>query len=98
MKLLLLPDTQLASSVSAFSAILDYIITIYEKQAPPQDFAAALPAALSQRTEWNVAQQGLKRLLGYIQIAAFHMVIYNPDCLHICIYNRTAYKLKAALF
>ena len=89
MKLLLLPDTQLASSVSAFSA---------EKQAPLQGFAAALPAALSQRTGWNVAQQGLKRLLGYIQIAAFHMVIYNPDRLHIRIYNRTAYKLKAAFF
>lgn len=59
---------------------------------------AALPPALSQRTEWNAVQQGLKRLLGYIQIAAFHMVIYNPDCLHIRIYNRTAYKLKAAFF
>lgn len=89
MKLLLLPDTQLASSVSAFSA---------EKQVPPQGFAAALPPPPSQRTGWNVAQQGLKRLLGYIQIAAFHMVIYNPDRLHIRIYNRTAYKLKAALF
>ena len=26
------------------------------------------------------------------------MVIYNSDCLHIGIYNRTAYKFKTAFF
>ena len=37
-------------------------------------------------------------LFWYIQIATFHMVIYNSDCLHIRIYNRAAYKLKASFF
>ena len=62
-------------------------------------YGGSAPCPLPKnRMEWNAVQQGLKRLLGYIQIAAFHMVIYNPDCLHIRIYNRTAYKLKAAFF
>lgn len=72
--------------------------TVRTTSAAGGKFYGGSAPALSQRTEWNAVQQGLKRLLGYIQIAAFHMVIYNPDCLHIRIYNRTAYKLKAAFF
>ncbi len=37
-------------------------------------------------------------LFGLIQIALFHMVIYNSDRLHIGIYNGTAHKFETALF
>ena len=31
-------------------------------------------------------------------MASFHMVIYHADCLHIGIYDRTAYELKTTFF
>ena len=31
-------------------------------------------------------------------MASFHMVVYHADCLHIGIYDRTAYELKTTFF